>query len=276
MVSVTRALTRILRGDPAAVDATRISYGNRGAEVHRIDREVSPELLRELIVDARLPENTDLPSREIVSRRSVIALAPDQELLLADGHRMKLGSTPPRTVVHCPMHLDEHASAFILENRHGQRGLYCSACSKSYWPSQASPDTLDPDDFVKTAKEIAALAKPIPPEREHTGSWSLLPQERSTELVVHIVSERATPSKLFPGITFVKSDKGTGKTEGMTRLAAKIGRTLLIGHRRTLIRGSCKRLGLLCYLDRNGDGGSQGQNGDADPAGPPSLWFEED
>jgi hypothetical protein len=54
-----------------------------------------------------------------------------------------------------------------------------------------------------------------------------------------------------------------------------VDRTLLIGHRRTLIRGSCKRLGLLCYLDRNEDGSGHAQNGDADAAGPSSLLFEE-
>jgi hypothetical protein len=254
MVTITRALTRKLGGDRAAVDATRISFGNRGAQIYRIGREITDELLRELILDARLPEDTDLPSREIVSRRSVIALAPEQDLLLADGRRMTLDSIPPKTAVHCPIHLDEHASAFVIENRHGEHGLYCSTCSKSYWPSRASPDTLDPDDFVNTAKSIAASAKPLPRELENTLSWSPLSREHITGSTVQIVSGQATPSKLLRGITFVKSDKGSGKTEGMRRLAAMVDRTLLIGHRRTLIRGSCKRLGLLCYLDRNENG----------------------
>jgi hypothetical protein len=35
----------------------------------------------------------------------------------------------------------------------------------------------------------------------------------------------------------------------MRRLAAPVKTVLSVGHRRTLIRGSCKRLDLTCYLD---------------------------
>ena len=54
---------------------------------------------------------------------------------------------------------------------------------------------------------------------------------------------------LLPGITLVRSDKGTGKTEAMRRQVVRVKTVLLVGHRRTLIRGSCKRLDLTSYLD---------------------------
>ena len=61
------------------------------------------------------------------------------------------------------------------------------------------------------------------------------------------------PRTLPEGIIFVKSPKGTGKTERLRQiLAADDGSVLLIGHRVALIRQSCERLGLECYLDFTG------------------------
>jgi Origin of replication binding protein len=75
----------------------------------------------------------------------------------------------------------------------------------------------------------------------------------------------------FAGITMVKSDKGTGKTEALKALLADISAArylppiepkdriksiLLIGHRQSLIREAAAKLGLHCYLDGDDtDGG---------------------
>jgi hypothetical protein len=65
------------------------------------------------------------------------------------------------------------------------------------------------------------------------------------------------PVTLPEGVTFVKSPKGTGKTEEMKRIVeAADGSVLLIGHRVSLIRQSCQRLALDCYLDFKGRLGS--------------------
>jgi hypothetical protein len=66
----------------------------------------------------------------------------------------------------------------------------------------------------------------------------------------------------LPGIHLIKSPKGTGKTHALTEIVnsfkqerirkkfkLKKGRTVLIGHRQTLIRESAQKLGLECYLD---------------------------
>lgn len=261
MRAVSRGLTRRLGGDMAATDPTRISYGNRAAQVHHISGEVGPELLRELVADAALPENTNLPAREIVSRRSFVTLDHRQELRLADGRRMVLGDVPLRTPVHCPIHPDENASAFVIQNRHGVPGVYCSACSKSYWPDDRRRDEYDPDDFVRMAREIASAAKPIPPELDSWPNHIGLNRERLTGCRARIVSGQAAPAELLPGITLVRSDKGTGKTEAMRRLAARVKTVLSVGHRRTLIRGSCKRLDLICYLDLSNRTAAPGSDG---------------
>jgi hypothetical protein len=67
---------------------------------------------------------------------------------------------------------------------------------------------------------------------------------------------------LSDGLTLVRSPKGTGKTAGVANLIRGAGRVILIGHRRSLIRQSCARLDLRCYLDdQKGGRGAQDRYG---------------
>jgi hypothetical protein len=250
MRKINLGLARRLGGDMAATDPARLFYGNRNAEVHHIGGTFCPELLKELIADATLPLDTDLCTTEIVSRRSLVALRPDRELQLKAGRRIPLCDVPPKTPVHCPVHPDQTASAFVIQNRHGVNGAYCSTCAKSYWPNAQREDDYDPDEFVKTARAIAAAAAArSAPDAQL--DWRVATQEPFARCRVRIVSGQAAPAALRPGITFVRSDKGTGKTEALKRLSKNVKTVLLVGHRRSLIRGSCKRLNLRCYLDKN-------------------------
>ena len=55
------------------------------------------------------------------------------------------------------------------------------------------------------------------------------------------------------GLTFIQSEKGTGKTQFLRKAVATLpGSVLLISHRIALIRQTCKRLDLDCYLDFDG------------------------
>jgi Origin of replication binding protein len=59
-------------------------------------------------------------------------------------------------------------------------------------------------------------------------------------------------TRVEDGITLVKSPKGTGKTECLHHILANDQSVLLVGHRKSLISQSCKRLRLDCYLDIDG------------------------
>ncbi|MGH1588862.1 hypothetical protein ACRBEV_11435 [Methylobacterium phyllosphaerae] len=250
MRQINRGLARRLGGDMAATDPARISFGHRNAQVHHLGGAIGPELLRELIADARLPDATDLSARGIMTRRSTVVLRPDHELQLEDGRLMPLCDAPVRARVHCPVHLDENPSAVVIQNRRGENGIFCSSCAKSYWTKAHQHDDYDPEEFVRTARAIAAAAV-----AQSAGDTQLnrggATQEQLAGCRVRIVSGQAAPAVLQPGITLVRSDKGTGKTEALKRLSAGAQTVLLVGHRRTLIRGSCKRLSLRCYLDEN-------------------------
>jgi hypothetical protein len=250
MRQVNRGLARRLGGDMAATDPTRISFGHRNAQVHHLGGAIGPELMRELIADARLPDATDLSAHGIMTRRSTVVLRPDQELQLADGRLIPLCDAPEKARVHCPVHLDENPSAVVIRNRHGENGIFCSSCAKSYWTRAHQHEDYDPEEFVRTARAVAAAAA-----AQSAGDTQLnrggATQEQLAGCRVRIVSGQAAPAVLQPGIMLVRSDKGTGKTEALKRLSAGAKTVLLVGHRRTLIRGSCKRLNLRCYLDEN-------------------------
>jgi hypothetical protein len=53
MVSIMRTLTRMMGEDRAAVEATRISFGNRRAEIHWMGRQVTTEFLLSPVVSWR-------------------------------------------------------------------------------------------------------------------------------------------------------------------------------------------------------------------------------
>ncbi|AWN39700.1 hypothetical protein [Methylobacterium durans] len=277
MRKLNRGLTRSLGGDMAATDAARISFGNSKAQVHHIGGELSPALLRELIADAALPDNTDLTMKEIVSRRSAITLARNQVLRAADGRQLLLCEVQQKTAVHCPVHPDENPSAVTLQSGRGVWGVYCSTCRKTYWPADQRQPECDPEAFVRAAQEVANAGNAAQIELCDWPYQSVVDREAITGCRVHIVSGQAAPPELLPGITLVRSGKGTSKTEALKRLGAGANSVLLFGHRRTLIRGSCRRLNLTCYLDLNKKAAKAGSKQAADTASLESFfWREED
>lgn len=258
---VVRGLTRSLGGDPSATDPTRISFGNRSAEFHWINKELSPELMTELAIDAAIPERHDVIGSKITSRRSVISIGGDQVLQLADKRTKSLQDIPVRTPVHCPVHGDSRASAFVVESQMKIRGVHCCVCNKTYWPTNASLDHYNFGDFLETSREVHASDRYFPDLAAPEG-WDELQEIKPQASRIHIVNGFVTPEILQPGITFVMSPKGTGKTFHLNRHAQRASKALLVGHRRSLIRGSCTRLELTCYLDRpnNWEDGEDAEN----------------
>src|SRR4029077_11401902 len=89
--------------------------------------------------------------------RSRLLIRPDQEIRVAKGGPVQFSELAPGTTIHCPFHNDKHPSAFVLANRHGINGIYCSACGCTYWPRGSSPPADDVfDSFERTVREAAA------------------------------------------------------------------------------------------------------------------------
>lgn len=241
--AVMRALQLRVAGDRKVVDPARLFYGNRNGEIRIFDRALSPALLDDLIAQGLNPSEQDTVQnggqrRGFAPSRSRLNIAPDQQIRLAKGRVALFGDLRPRTTIHCPFHHDENPSAFVVANRHGVTGIHCSTCGCSYWPKISPVPEEDPFSDFERMVRIAAANQTFDQ-----------PLNAST---VQIVNGSALPLELLPGITMVRSPKGTGKTSRLAPLIAKTRSVLLIGHRRSLIRQSCNRLNLHCYLDDNG------------------------
>jgi hypothetical protein len=207
---------------------------------------LSPELLEEILAQSADPSEPDRVNGALrSSKRSRLRLAADALIRRADGVLVRLDELVPPTPVFCPFHLDGHPSAFVVASRHGVKGLHCSACDTSYFP--ADEGEYDFGHFERVARAAHAYYQ------AHQDRGPLFNQTKVhrglQDCRITVTTGRAAPLALQQGITFIKSYKGSGKTEALKRFAAASkGDVILIGHRRALIGQSAKRVGLANYL----------------------------
>lgn len=254
--AASRSLTLRLGGDPSATDAARLSYGSKGSNPQVFDRSIDGALLDELIAQGMDADQSDTKGAKgalatTVSRHGVAA---DQIILTGDGKQLRFDEIETGRSVCCPFHHDVNASAFVLRSRLGAKGFHCSTCAQTFWLAGSS---LPPYNFFEFEECVRKADAYFEKHQDPGPLRELFPSEHPihlglTKANISITSrEYLHIDKLADGITFVKSPKGTGKTERLRSLLQD-GSILLIGHRIALIRQSCKRLGLECYLDIDG------------------------
>jgi hypothetical protein len=209
---------------------------------------LSPELLDELLAqsaDPSEPHHVNGPLRS--SKRSRLRLAFDALIRRADGVLVRLHEQVSRTAVFCPFHHDERPSAFVVASRNGVKGLHCSACDTSIFPRDESE--YDFGHFERVAREAYTYYEAHQDRGPLFDQAEVHPGLQACRIT--LTAGRAAPQMLEPGFTFIKSYKGSGKTEALTRfVSAAEGDAILIGHRRALIGQSAKRVGLANYLDQ--------------------------
>jgi hypothetical protein len=258
-------LALLLGSDRSATDAARLFYGNSRAEIFRIGKTMASDVVANLIASGRDARASRLPlDSGPWPVDSVRRIAGPELVKVAGGGQVRMDELAVGTPVHCLHHADDDPSAFVLRSRSGQLGIHCSACRVTFWSSAEGGD-YDFKAFERLceAKQAGAVHPDIEPE----GLDRFFPPEPA------IIRHRQTflPSfPYLPGITMVKSDKDTGKTEALKALLAdiragrylpierkdRVNSVLLIGHRQSLIREAAAKLGLRCYLDADDtDGG---------------------
>jgi hypothetical protein len=260
MKAAMRSLALRLNGDLTATDAARLFYGSRGSRPRVWDRGLSEQVLDELIEQgldaAHMGDGGQAPN----TTASRLSLHPDQLLRTADGLLASVADLAPGTAICCPFHHDTNPSAFVVKSSTGvSKGIHCSACVQTFWLAGTS-FTHDFFEFDRAVEQARV-------EFDRHRDWGpLAPFLESQEHFIRKGLEQANISfqderylrldRIEEGLTFVKSPKGTGKTESLSRALASTtglsGTVLLIGHRIALIRQSCGRLGLDCYLDFQG------------------------
>jgi hypothetical protein len=252
-------LALLLGSDRSATDPARLFYGNSQAEFFRIGKTMASDVVANLIARGRDARASQSP---LDGRRlpvdSVRTIAGPELVKVAGGAQVRMDELGVGTPVHCLHHADDDPSAFVVRSRSGQLGIHCSACRATFW-SSAEGDDYDFKGFDRICHE--KLAEVAQSDVEPEGIDRFFPPAPS--IIRH--RQAFLPSFTYlPGITMVKSDKGTGKTEALKALLAdiregrylagiarkdRINSVLLIGHRVTLIREAAAKLGLRFYLD---------------------------
>jgi hypothetical protein len=254
------ALAFQLGSDLSVNDKARCFFGSSNARVWHSDHILAQETLDQLIASGR----------ELRSARnngyavdSSIRLQGDADIKLADGSLCPLSSIPAHTSVHCPHHEDRRASAFVVPSwTRGGLGIHCRSCARTYWAADA--DGYDFNAFDKLVEfRIANPQSVFEPKNLIEEFFPPAPDCVMTQ------DRFLAPITYEPGVTLVKSAKGTGKTAAVASLVADVknGRfppsmakkdkpksIILIGHRRTLLSEAARRIGLPYYLDLKGTG----------------------
>jgi hypothetical protein len=259
MAAASRSLALRLSGDPSATDAARISYGSRGSNPTVFDRGIDETLLADLIA-----QGLDADQRATIGGAgfsptiSKLRIAPDQVVRLACGRPVVFSTLGPRVSICCPFHADNNASAFTVLSKNKVPGLHCSACNQTFF-SGSAPNSYDFSDFDT---QVAAARKFFAQNEDMGAFHDLLFDDscprrkglKQANITVTQTNFLKLPEKLLDGLILVKSPKGTGKTEEISRIVkAEGGTVLFISHRVSLIRQGCNRHGLDCYLDFDRD-----------------------
>lgn len=243
-----RSLSLRLKGDLSATDATRIFYGSSDCKFEVFDNGLYDELVTELIeqsINTTSSKNIQ-KYQDGGTSPSAITISKEAKLQTADGGFHAIIDIPVSTKVHCIFHKDNNASAIVLENKHGVKGLYCSTCASTYWSGSNHANV----DFNEFEKVVTAIKEKV---TGHSLDHFLNPDLFKIADIHFLNTEYLPPPHLLPlnkGAIFFKSPKASGKTEFLVNLVERTkGNVLLIGHRRSLIKQMCNRLGLSCYLD---------------------------
>lgn len=283
--NILRALQLMYSGDPAATDAARIFFGNDSAYTEKWDRQIPNEVIDDLIKRNVEPQwDSQSHKGEYASSRSKLTLPVDTLLITRAGETLKFVDIKATTPVFCPYHLDKNASAFVGIKENGYRFLHCLRCQTSWHqinPLYDSEPTIKLD-FVETLRAIKTMSID-----EMKAELSRLPVnldaiELHNANIMFSKSRFVEIDEFKPGLTMIKSPKGSGKTQSLTDIIESTfyrhhaitleefefsdddegpptqwetgKRVLLIGHRRALIRSMCQRLNLNCYLDEKNPG----------------------
>ncbi len=225
------------------------------------DKPMSEELLDFLIEDGKRNAISDTVAngKHQAAVVSAANLYPAQVFVTASGDAVRLDEITKNTTVHCPFHSGGSRHSFISRNNVGKAYHYCATCNKTRWESGGSGSFFSSDAFEDQLISLAEESKNLDTPIEKLEGLRPFIQDQPDIAVkaIEVQSNQYLKIKnINEGITFIKSGKGTGKTEAISQIvkdAKQHQSVLLIGHRQSLIQSLSSRFGLSCYLDyRNG------------------------
>lgn len=248
--------------DQQCSDLARMIYGCKDATVIRNNAKVSGvevEYLKELGANFRTIQKVVAKS---ISNKLLDTLEGDISIKLSDGFHYSISelfATFPRgfkSACYSPFRTEDNPSAFVrIFEDTGNVFVHDSGSGHQ--------KTWFAKDYLASANGLA-LVKKADANKINREKYETLvipiPYEETGILSIEHINERYVPSDLYyelnsSGIIFIKSPKGTGKTELLKTLVERVrgekGSCLLIGHRVALLNNLSTRIGLDNYQEED-------------------------
>ncbi len=280
-------LIKHFSSDESCKDACRLFFGssNSNPELlgHTMPKQIVDELAR-LGKEACGVHHSSLDNNpeSKAAIRSNITLDKNLKVKSAQGELLLLRDITSKIEIYCPKHADSRPSAFTFKSSQGSVGIFCSACARSYFLDDGQPVVSKPYYFDYHWDKVLSIgADEYHDNMDDNGNVDLeelrgvkllnqkfLPANTTIldSKLINVISE--TDKLTFQAwgelygcieeftpkfdMVLIKSPKGSGKTEWLKamvdELKAEDFSVLMIGHRRTLILSTAKRLGLTPYI----------------------------
>ncbi|WP_186082944.1 plasmid replication protein, CyRepA1 family [Burkholderia gladioli] len=262
MKLVYTGIIRMFAGDRSCADASRLFFGSENCGIHRMDRVLPIEQIEYVIELGENEIHNDgraISAGGLANSRSSVVLDKNEAVTTENDGTYLLHELKSGTRVFCPRHLDKHASAFVVTSKVGQNGVYCSACAQTLWPKWNRRSHLHAYDFY--AFEDGLIEIDFDEQRQHPSEWldneaPIEYRDMVDEKSVFVRDAQYLGKSALPdfadGVIFIRSPKGTGKTELLEHQVAKWkadGKSvLLIVHRQVLAESLANRLKMHNYL----------------------------
>jgi hypothetical protein len=260
-----QGIIRKFGGDEACKDACRGFFGSTDSNPVIIGNALPYDELAKIItvggerrMSDRVCSDTDGELGGKATQRSSAPLEKDQQVELArgSGRRVSLADLPKWTAIYCPIHSDRRPSAFVVTSKNGVNGVRCQSCASTFWPPSELSRKRRPYDFYEVEDIVMQLEHDQDPDRYDEDDADAPPGISAHAMALrtaHTFSSQFLPDiEIQNGVTFVRSPKGSGKTQWLenvvTRCRLSGQSVLLVGHRQTLIQGIARRLNLTCYI----------------------------
>ena len=219
-----RALANYLQLKINTDDVTAIAVVKAAKSVLMIgNRAMDAGELEFLIQDGQRQAISDTVANGVhaAATISVASLPVTQSFTTATGIELRLDEISRTTSVSCPFHAGVGGTSFVSRNNVGKAYHYCSICNKTRWEDGGVAGIFSSDAFEEQLVSLAGKTKSQTKANEQAGGLRPFIEDHADIPIksIKIQSNRYLEIvKLYDGITFIKSGKGTGKTEAMSRL----------------------------------------------------------
>jgi hypothetical protein len=209
-------LALTLDSDRSIADGGRMFFGKTNAFVYHIGGTVPPKVVADVIARGRDARASRIPRGGQLPVESVRRIAGPELVKVAGGELVRLDEIGDGVPVHFPHHDDGDPSAFTLRSRTGQIGIHCSACKVTFWSTDGQ-DGYDFPAFDRIFEGLRIGQQEI--DTEAPGLERFFPPAPRFERQ----QTRYLPTLVYePGITLVKSPKGSGKTQALRFMCDQI------------------------------------------------------